>query len=123
VKGPRDFFFTFFSGRVVKESGREGEGMSKMMDQWFQKAKPGEKGLTRPPASLCVSEHKNGVDLVCDSQYCLYDSLYLFCHCLHCKMYLRCVLNDVSPYTAVKSLSSSSSSSSSSPSSLNVYFS
>ena len=34
------------------------------------------------------------VDLVCDSQYCLYDSLYLFCRCLHCKMYLRCVLND-----------------------------
>jgi hypothetical protein len=42
------------------------------------------------------------VDLVCDSQYCLYDSLYLFCRCLHCKMYLRCVLNDVSAYTAVK---------------------
>jgi hypothetical protein len=24
------------------------------------------------------------------------------CHCLYCKMYLRCVLNDVSPYTTVK---------------------
>jgi hypothetical protein len=42
------------------------------------------------------------VDLVCDSQYCLYDSLYLFCRCLYCKMHLRCVLNDVSPYTVVK---------------------
>jgi hypothetical protein len=32
----------------------------------------------------------------------MYDSLYLFCLCLHCKIHLRCVLNDVSPYTAVK---------------------
>jgi hypothetical protein len=42
------------------------------------------------------------VDLVCDCHYCLYDSLYLFCLCLYCKMHLRCVLNDVSPYNAVK---------------------
>jgi hypothetical protein len=58
---PWDFFFHFFWGRVVKEDSREGEGMSKMMDQWFQKAKPGDKGLTRPPASARVSEHKNEV--------------------------------------------------------------
>ena len=32
--------------------------MSKMMDQWLQKAKPGDKGLTRPPASVHVSENK-----------------------------------------------------------------
>ena len=42
------------------------------------------------------------VDLVCDSLYCLYDSLHLFCRCLHCNMYLRYVLNDMSRYTAVK---------------------
>jgi hypothetical protein len=35
--------------------------MSKMMSQWFQKAKPGDKGLTRPPASSRVSAHKNEV--------------------------------------------------------------
>ena len=35
--------------------------MSKMMAQWLQKAKPGDKGLTRPPASARVSEHKNEV--------------------------------------------------------------
>ncbi len=29
--------------------------MSKMMAQWLQKAKPGDKGLTRPPASARVS--------------------------------------------------------------------
>jgi hypothetical protein len=45
----------------VKETSREGEGMSKMMDQWFQKAKPGDKGLTRPPSSVLVSAHKNEV--------------------------------------------------------------
>ncbi len=45
----------------MKESSREGEGMSKMMDQWFQKAKPGDKGLTRPPDSASVSVHKNEV--------------------------------------------------------------
>jgi hypothetical protein len=35
--------------------------MSKMMAQWLQKAKPGDKGLTRPPASARVSVHKNEV--------------------------------------------------------------
>ena len=35
--------------------------MSKMMDQWLQKAKPGDKGLTRPPASARISTHKNEV--------------------------------------------------------------
>ena len=35
--------------------------MSKMMAQWLQKAKPGDKGLTRPPASARVSAHKNEV--------------------------------------------------------------
>ena len=35
--------------------------MSKMMSQWLQKAKPGDKGLTRPPVSARVSEHKNEV--------------------------------------------------------------
>jgi hypothetical protein len=35
--------------------------MSKMMTQWLQKAKPGDKGMTRPPTSVCVSEHKNEV--------------------------------------------------------------
>ena len=32
-----------------------------MMAQWLQKAKPGDKGLTRPPASVRVSAHKNEV--------------------------------------------------------------
>jgi hypothetical protein len=45
----------------VKEASREGEGMSKMMDQWLQKAKPGDKGLTRTPASARISVHKNEV--------------------------------------------------------------
>jgi hypothetical protein len=45
----------------VKEVSREGEGMSKMMDQWFQRAKPGDKGMTRPPVSVRVSAHKNEV--------------------------------------------------------------
>jgi hypothetical protein len=40
--------------------------------------------------------------IVCDWHYCLYNSLYLFCLCLHCKMHLRRVLNDVSPYNVVK---------------------
>ncbi len=44
--------------------GREGEGMSKMMSQWLQKAKPGDKGLKRPPVSVRVSEHKNEVRLI-----------------------------------------------------------
>jgi hypothetical protein len=35
--------------------------MSKMMDEWLQKVKPGDKGLTRPPVSGCVSAHKNEV--------------------------------------------------------------
>ena len=35
--------------------------MSKMMDKWLQKAKPGDEGLTRPPVSTCVSVHKNEV--------------------------------------------------------------
>jgi hypothetical protein len=35
--------------------------MSKMMDRWFQKTKEGDKGLTRPPASVRVSQHKNEV--------------------------------------------------------------
>ena len=35
--------------------------MSKMMSQWLEKAKPGDKGMTRPPASVCVSQHKNEV--------------------------------------------------------------
>ncbi len=45
----------------MKEVSREGEGMTKMMDQWLQKAKPGDKGLTRPPVSVRVSAHKNEV--------------------------------------------------------------
>jgi hypothetical protein len=39
----------------LKEAAREGEGISKMMDQWLEKAKPGDKGLTRPPVSVFVS--------------------------------------------------------------------
>ncbi len=35
--------------------------MSKMMVHWLQKAKPGDKGLTRPPVSVRVSDHKNEV--------------------------------------------------------------
>ncbi len=35
--------------------------MSKMMAQWLQKVKEGDKGLTRPPASTRVSQHKNEV--------------------------------------------------------------
>ena len=35
--------------------------MSKMMDKWLQKTKPGDKGLTRPPASGHISTHKNEV--------------------------------------------------------------
>ena len=35
--------------------------MSKMMDQWLQKEKPGDNALTRPPASARVSAHKNEV--------------------------------------------------------------
>ncbi len=57
----RWFFFTFFLEESVEARAREGEGMSKMMTQWFQKAKPGDKGLTRPPASPRISEHKNEV--------------------------------------------------------------
>jgi len=30
-----------------------------MMEKWLEKAKPGDKGLTRPPASTRVSAHKN----------------------------------------------------------------
>ncbi len=45
----------------VEGRGREGEGMSKMMAQWLEKVKPGDKGLTRPPVSARVSEHKNEV--------------------------------------------------------------
>jgi hypothetical protein len=31
------------------------------MVQWLKKVKPGDKGLTRPPTSVRVSEHKNEV--------------------------------------------------------------
>ncbi len=62
VTGQVIFFSTFFCWRIVKESkGKEGEGMSKTMDQWLEKAKPGDKGLTRPPVSAHVSEHKDEV--------------------------------------------------------------
>jgi hypothetical protein len=54
-------FFHLFYGRVVEGRAREGEGMSKMMSQWLEKTKPGDKGLTRPPVSARVSEHKNEV--------------------------------------------------------------
>ena len=32
-----------------------------MMDKWLKKTTPGDKGLTRPPASVRVSPHKNEV--------------------------------------------------------------
>ncbi len=51
VTGPVFFFLTFFLMMSREGRGKEGEGMSKMMDQWLQKAKPGDNGLTRPPAS------------------------------------------------------------------------
>ncbi len=35
--------------------------MSTMMDKWLKKATPGDKGLTRPPASARVSAHKNEI--------------------------------------------------------------
>jgi hypothetical protein len=35
--------------------------MSTMMVKWLKKATPGDKGLTRPPASARVSVHKNEV--------------------------------------------------------------
>ena len=35
--------------------------MSTIMDKWLKKATPGDKGLTRPPTSVCVSAHKNEV--------------------------------------------------------------
>jgi hypothetical protein len=39
---------------------------SKMMDKWLKYTKPGDKGLTRPPVSVCVSVHKNEVrSIVC----------------------------------------------------------
>jgi hypothetical protein len=34
---------------------------SKMMDKWLKNTKPGDKGLTRPPVSVCISVHKNEV--------------------------------------------------------------
>ena len=65
VTGPGDFFLKPFfvqeSLGSTREKERKGEGMSKMMDRWLQKAKEGDKGLTRPPASSCVSQHKNEV--------------------------------------------------------------
>ncbi len=35
--------------------------MSKMMDKWLEKAKPGDKGMTRPPVSSRVGTHKSEV--------------------------------------------------------------
>jgi hypothetical protein len=35
--------------------------MSTMMVKWLKKATPDDKGLTRPPCSVCVSVHKNEV--------------------------------------------------------------
>ena len=35
--------------------------MTIMMEKWLKKATPGDKGLTRPPPSVCVSSHKNEV--------------------------------------------------------------
>jgi hypothetical protein len=65
VTGPGDFFskpfFVQESLGSTREKERKGEGMSKMMDRWLQKAKEGDKGLTRPPASARVSQHKNEV--------------------------------------------------------------
>ncbi len=113
------FLFAFFSARVVKEAARrnvqnDGQVVVAGETRW-----QGSDTVTRPPASVRVSAHKIEVrsiarvyypiqcvwtvlvDLV-DSLYCLYDSRDLFSHCLWCKMYLRCVLNDVSRYTAVK---------------------
>jgi hypothetical protein len=65
VTGPGFFFFNLFllksRWEAPREKERKGEGMSKMMDRWLQKAKEGDKGLTRPPASAHVSQHKNKV--------------------------------------------------------------
>ncbi len=65
VTGTGDFFLKPFfvqeSLGSTREKERKGEGMSKMMDRWLQKAKEGDKGLTRPPASAHVSQHKNEV--------------------------------------------------------------
>jgi hypothetical protein len=55
------FFFDLFLLKGRKGRAREGEGMSTMMDKWLEKVKPGDKGMTRPPVSVCVSAHKNEV--------------------------------------------------------------
>ena len=51
VTGPGDFFLKPFfvqeSLGSTREKERKGEGMSKMMDRWLQKAKEGDKGLLR----------------------------------------------------------------------------
>ena len=62
VTGPGDFFFKkpFFVEESLG-SARKGEGRSKLMDRWLQKAKEGDKGMTRPPASVHVSQHRNEV--------------------------------------------------------------
>ena len=65
LTGPGDFFLKPFfvqeSLGITREKERKGEGMSKMMDRWLQKAKEGDKGLTRPLTSARVSQHKNEV--------------------------------------------------------------
>ncbi len=59
VRGPGDFFLKPFFVEESLGRARKGEGMSKMMDRWLQKAKEGDKGLTRPPASARVSKPCN----------------------------------------------------------------
>ncbi len=54
-----DFFFHLFLWKSREGNGREGEGMSKMMDKWLQKKKTTDQGLTRPPTSVGISEHKS----------------------------------------------------------------
>ncbi len=76
-----------------------------MMDQWLQKAKPGDKGLTRPTVSAHVSVHKYEVRSIARGFFQIQFRVPTYKHVgrpTHDSQKRECVLNDVSPYTTVK---------------------
>ena len=78
VTGPGDFFFKPF---FVEESlGTR---------RWLQKAKEGDKGLTRPPASARVSQHKNEVR----SMFGLYGWIWFVTVTIVCMTHCTCFVS------------------------------
>ena len=92
VTGPGDFFFKPFfveeSLGNTREKERKGEGMSKMMDRWLQKAKEGDKGLThlllrRALVNTRMRSDRLFVDFSKSNSGCQHTSQWVDQHMIH----------------------------------------